>query len=295
MSARFAVIVNAASGSRSTQHKLRQLRRVFALHNAQPEFFLAHGSGALLSAVQKALTQGWETVVAAGGDGTVSTVAAEVVRAKAVLGLLPLGTLNHLAKDLKIPQDLDKAVEVLVAGHTVAIDVGEVNGRIFVNNSSIGLYPKLVRLRKKHEGWGRSRGAALLAAAIGVLRGYSFYEVRLEIAGQDTMLRTPFVFVGNNEYEIEGARFGARQQIDRQQLTLLVLRHSSRLGLLPIVWRLLFGGLRQARDFDVYIVDRARIDAKKKFLPVSLDGEVITLPTPLEYTLAPRALKVIVP
>ena len=81
-------------------------------------------------------------VVAAGGDGTINAVAAAIVDADKALGVLPFGTMNHFAKDLNIPLDFDGAIETIVAGHVTRVDVGDVNGRIFVNNSSLGLYPR---------------------------------------------------------------------------------------------------------------------------------------------------------
>ena len=87
--------------------------------------------------------------MAAGGDGTINSVASAVVGSEKSLGVLPFGTMNHFAKDLHIPLDLEGAVNTIVAGHKTKVDVGEVNGRIFLNNSSLGLYPSIVRERQK--------------------------------------------------------------------------------------------------------------------------------------------------
>src|SRR5687768_14742182 len=96
--------------------------------------------GAALGEVtRESLRQGASVIVAGGGDGTISTVASILADSGADLGVLPLGTLNHFAKDLRIPLEMPDAIETIVHGHTMRVDVGEVNGRRFVNNSSLGV------------------------------------------------------------------------------------------------------------------------------------------------------------
>ncbi len=291
----FAVILNAGSGNKQTEEKLRQLREAFSPYRLNPKIFLAHGGQALASAVQKALAEGYKMLAAAGGDGTVNAVAAEVLRAGAVLGILPMGTLNHLAKDLKISLDLKHAIETLLFGRIATIDAAQVNGKIFMNNSGIGLYPKLALLRERHQNLGKDKWLAFLLALGGIFWRYSFYNVRVEIKGKDIALKSPFIFVGNNKYEVEGLNLGVRQNINGGELSVLVLRHSTKWGLVILAGHALFGGLASHPDFDVYSTNRARVDTTKKFLAVALDGEVITLPAPLEYSILPAALKVLVP
>ena len=157
-------------------------------------------------------------VVAAGGDGTVSSVAAGIFESPAALGVLPLGTLNHFAKDLHIPLDLRKAVAVVAAGHIGHVDVGQVNDRIFVNNSSIGIYPSIVEAREELRRQGHSKWPAMAIATLRVLRRYRGVTVSIDVDGQRRTWRTPFVFVGNNEYAIDGIRLGARARLDEGQL-----------------------------------------------------------------------------
>ena len=289
-----AVIINSGSGADKSEEKLRQLRGAFTAADAAPEFFLAHGGETIKIGVNKALAKGHKIIAAAGGDGTVSAVAAELLGQPAVLGILPLGTLNHLAKDLGLPQDLNQAVETLVTGRVAVIDAGCVNGKYFINNSSIGLYPKLVSLREKHRALGKNKFVALVFALAGMFWRYTFLNVRVQVQGRDISLRSPFVFVGNNKYQVEGLNIGTREKVDNGELSVYVMRHSTRWGVVILAWHALFGGLVEHKDFDVYSTGHARIDTRKKFLPVSIDGEVITLPTPLEYSILPGALKVMV-
>ena len=122
-----------------------------------------------------------ELVVAGGGDGTLSAVAAALVGTDTALGVLPMGTLNHFAKDLGIPLKLEKAVQTLFTGKIARVDVGEVNGRIFLNNSSIGFYPRIVQARKREQRRGRSKWVAFAQAAATVFRK-SAAERRVDMA-----------------------------------------------------------------------------------------------------------------
>ena len=153
-----------------------------------------------------------------GGDGTVSAVAAALAGTSTPLGVLPLGTLNHFAKDAGIPLDLRKAVQTVAARHSKRVDVGRVNDRIFINNSSIGVYPSFVESRERLRPQGHSKWAALALATADVLRRESEVTIRLEGDARGFCTRTPFVFVGNNEYLAEGLKLGARTRLDAGRL-----------------------------------------------------------------------------
>ena len=169
------------------------------------------GGAELEAALDAAVAQRPDVVVAAGGDGTVSMVGAALVDRDIALGVLPLGTLNHFARDFGLPLEIEAAVAHVVQGRPVRVDVGEVNGRIFVNNSSLGLYPDIVRDRERQQrrlGWGK--WPALAWATLAALRRFPFLSVRLSVDGREQHWRTPFVFVGNNEYLMEGFAIATR-------------------------------------------------------------------------------------
>ena len=142
---RTTVIVNGGAGSGHDDTLRAQVQSHFEAVGVAAEVILAKGGAAIAAQVDIALRAGVDVIVAGGGDGTVSAVAAALVDTEVALGVLPLGTLNHFAKDLGLPLDLGGAVRVIAAGQTQRIDVGEVNGRVFINNSSLGLYPEMVR------------------------------------------------------------------------------------------------------------------------------------------------------
>ena len=246
------------------------------------------------SSARRAVANGARLVVAGGGDGTVSTVAAALVGTEAALGILPLGTLNHFAKDLGIPLDVPGAAAVIAKGHTAPVDVGEVNGRTFINNSSVGLYPSLVYHREKREDQGRGRWVALALALSRVWRLYRRVRVSVAAGGVSRQIRTPFVFVGNNEYHLEGVRMGARARLDAGLLHVSMAPGLGRAEMLYVLGRALAGRSTDDR-LDTFSVPEFAIDARRRRVPVALDGEIALLPTPLRYRTRPGALRVCVP
>jgi diacylglycerol kinase family enzyme len=211
-------------------------------------------------------------------------------------GVLPLGTLNHFAKDLGIPLDLIDAVRNLATGVPREVDVGEVNGRIFLNNSSLGLYPDIVRDREKQQRrLGRGKWPAALWATLAALRRYPFLSMRLTVNGETLARRTPFVFIGNNRYTMEGLAIGERDHLDDGLLSLYVAQHPTRLGLLRFAFDALCGKLGSERDFDVLEAAGFEIDTHHRQLHVATDGEVTLMKPPLRYRMRPGALTVLVP
>jgi diacylglycerol kinase family enzyme len=235
-------------------------------------------------------------IVAGGGDGTVNAVASAIVGTQTALGILPMGTLNHFAKDLGVALDLAQAARDIVAGRTVAVDVGQVNGRVFVNNSSIGLYPEIVvRREEQRRHLGRSKWHALFWAALTVLRRSPLLSLRLGLDHRIEERRASFVFIGNNVYRMEGFDIGRRERLDAGVLSLYMSQRTGRRKILGLAIRALFGLLRQTDDFEAHTAQTMRLETRRRHLLVATDGEVARLQTPLEYRIRPRALRVIVP
>ena len=296
MSLRPAIILNASSGSDDKRETRERIAEIFKSRGLDAHLLLAHSGAEIISLAEQVAREDYEPVVAGGGDGTISAVASIIIHTKKRLGVLPLGTLNHFAKDLRVPLDLEGATLNLIEGETHAVDVGEVNGRIFLNNSSLGLYPMIVRHREKQqERLGRGKWLSLLWATLTALRRYPFLNVRLSTDEDHLVTRTPFVFVGNNEYEMENFNIGARTCLDKGQLSLYVAHRTSRLGLLRFALRALFGGLRNEKDFNALCSTEVWIETRRKRLRVATDGEVTIMRTPLHYRVHPAALRVIVP
>src|SRR6185503_11143696 len=140
----YHVILNATAGTGHADDTRRALEEGFAAHGLEGRMHAVAAGGDIVATTKRVIAAGAEVVVAAGGDGTVSAVASCVKGSGATMGVLPMGTLNHFARDLGIPPKLEDAIAVLARGLRVAVDLGEVNGRVFVNNASLGVYPDMV-------------------------------------------------------------------------------------------------------------------------------------------------------
>jgi diacylglycerol kinase family enzyme len=291
-----AVIINAESGANDKDSVRARLAELFDARGLDARIALARSGAEIVALARRAVQEDCNPIVAGGGDGTINAVASEIVETDRTLGVLPLGTLNHFAKDLKIPLDLEGAASNILDGRVASVDVGEVNGRIFLNNSSLGLYPSIVRHREKQqERLGRGKWPAFIWATLNVLRRYPFLNVRLSTDSEELRRHTPFVFVGNNEYEMESFNVGGRSCLDAGQLSLYTAHGTGRLGLLRFAVRALFGGLRDEKDFDAMCTKEVWIETRRKRLRVATDGEVTVMSTPLHYRVRPGALRVLVP
>jgi YegS/Rv2252/BmrU family lipid kinase len=292
-----AVIINASSGTDDKKETRERLAGVFASRGIEARISLAQSGAEIIDLARRAVEDKCQPIIAGGGDGTINAVASLVLDTDRTLGVLPLGTLNHFAKDLNIPLDVESALLVCLEGREAKVDVGEVNGQVFLNNSSLGLYPSIVRHREKQQQrLGRGKWPAFIWATLTMLKRYPFLNVRLSTDDQRLIRHTPFLFVGNNEYEMESFNVGARSCIDAGQLSLYVAHRTGRLGLLRLAWRALFGGLRDEQDFDAMCTKEIWIETRHpKRLRVATDGEVTIMTTPLHYRVRPGALRVLVP
>jgi diacylglycerol kinase family enzyme len=297
MSLPIEVIMNAGSGKDEDKDETKkQLAEAFRVNNLDAHFSFAESGEQLLEMAKEAAQSDYQTIVAAGGDGTISAVAAAIAETSKTLGVLPLGTLNHFSKDLNISAEPEEAVRVIAENHIEEIDAGEVNGQIFINNSSIGLYPQIVRRREKQQHrLGRGKWLAAFWAAIAVLRRYPFLLIKLTIDGKELRRKTPFIFIGNNEYEMDSFNIGGRKCLDAGKLSVYVLHRTGRMGLVRLALRSLFGILRQAKDFETFCTEEITIETHHKKLLVAFDGEVKSMETPLHYRIRPNALRVIMP
>ena len=290
------VIINAGSGSVLGDETARSLRERFIAYGIRANVHLATSGAEIVVLARHAARSDAGTVVAGGGDGTISAVAAELAGTGKALGILPLGTLNNFSKDLGIPQDLAAAVRTIAQGEPIEVDLAEVNGRTFINNSSIGLYPKMVaRRERQQQKLGRGKWQAALWASLRLFRVSPFLKVDIELDGKTFERRTPFVFVGNNEYEMDMYNIGRRPSLSEGKLSLYFLHRQGRWGLVMLFWKTVTRQLKQWKEFEAVATEHVTVRAKRRRIRVALDGEVAVMRTPLEYRTRPKALRVIVP
>jgi diacylglycerol kinase family enzyme len=263
----------------------------------------AAGVRADISDLPPAGTDGWldahakkyDVLVAAGGDGTISTVANAAIRNNKTLAVLPGGTLNHFARDADIPLELDKAVALLTRYRTGCVDVGVVNERLFINNVSIGSYARMVQERTRLQRLGRPRRiASMLALA------RSWWQLRsvtahLSVDGAELIRRSPLMLVGNGRYKVSGLDLGRRSDLSEGTLSLYVTPGSGRLGVLTFPLRALIGTLEAHEEFEVFEAASIGIHVAPPLVRVAIDGEVVTLKTPLQFHIRKKALRVLLP
>jgi diacylglycerol kinase family enzyme len=260
----------------------------------EPDIRIIEGAS-VRTAASEALAHGSTILVAGGGDGTVSAVASAIVGSDAALGILPLGTLNHFAKDVGVPLDLDEAVRAIAGGNIVQIDVGDVNGRPFINNASVGMYASLISERQAMQRLGRGKWLAHGLAAARVWRRYHRLHVFLRADGRERAVPTPFVFVGNNEYQLSGLELGGRKKLDAGRLHVCMAPGMPRRRVARMIIVAIFADICRLEGFESFSASEVTLDGGTARLRVSLDGEIITLDGPLDFRIRARALRVIVP
>jgi diacylglycerol kinase family enzyme len=292
-----SVLLNAAAGLRPGQApgEPARLRALFADHGMEAEVRELPGP-ALLSAAREAAASNADVVVMGGGDGTMSAGAGGLAGTGRPMGLLPMGTLNHFARDLGVPTDLEEAVRTIADGAVREVDVAEANGRVFVNNSSLGLYPAAVSLREAWMDRGRRhKWLAMGRAALATMRWFPVVRVSLHVRESAVDVTTPMVFVGNNRYETRLFALGKRERLDEGELWVYLARDAGRLGFVRLAVRALTGRLDDSRDFLGLGLQEVVVHDRRGLLEVAFDGEVDHLAPPLRYRIRPRALRVIVP
>lgn len=234
-----------------------------------------------------------DALIIGGGDGSIATVANVVSGTDIPLGILPLGTFNHFAKDLDIPLQVERAIEAIAAGDVRSVDLGEVNGEVFINNSSIGIYPYLVVSRDRlREERGMRKWTAMVLATWRTFRHFPLRRLHIRSGGMAEPYRSPCVFIGNNAYSLTGRVAGKRERLDGGELCVYVARRESRWALFWLACRSLAGFMDQSEDLRAVKATEVEITSRTSRLLVALDGEVAMLHTPLRYRIRPHALKV---
>jgi diacylglycerol kinase family enzyme len=235
-------------------------------------------------------------VVVGGGDGTISAAASALAGTETVLGILPLGTLNHFARDLGVPTDLNEAAKLIATRTERRVDVAEMNGRIFINNSAIGLYPLMVVDRdQQQKRLGRSKRLAMIVASVRTLARFGHQRLTLIVNDEQARVDTPLLFVGNNDYRLDLGAPGQRDSLEGGHLSVFVMRKKTRAGFVAASVRALLNRARPNDMVKLEGVERLRVESRRGALAVSLDGEVVRAAPPLDYKIRKKALRAIAP
>lgn len=294
------VLINATSGSVTGKDDAvrNALSAGFADHGIAAELHFLPGDR-LKTAAEKArarvAARELDAIVVSGGDGTIRTIADVLADSGVPLGVIPGGTFNHFAKDLRIPLDADEAIAVISAGYLRSVDAGQVNEYVFINNSSIGIYPYLVVERERRRTRGLPKLVAMSWAILQAVRNFPIRRLSVTAEGWTERLRSPCIFVGNNEYTISGFQAGTRDNLDKGKLSLLMARHQSLAKLSLLALRSILGILNQSSDLRLTSLSALTVTSRRRQLLVAFDGEVEPMNTPLHYKIRPNALRVFAP
>jgi diacylglycerol kinase family enzyme len=290
-----AVILNkhsGTSGSESADSLANKITDELKKSAIEP-VILPIGKENFKSTIDTVYENDFEAIIAGGGDGTINSAAEISIKKDIPLGVIPLGTYNHFSKDLKIPLDLTEALKVIGKKEVRRIDIGKINNNYFLNNSSVGLYPRVVEKREEEiEESGAKKFWAMCKAALIIFVRYPVMDINIKAEGKEMRCKTTFVFVGNNFYRMDLLNLGARECFDTGKLSIYFPNTSGKLSLFKFILLALFNRLNQEKDFSIMETDDLILDSRKKRLKVSLDGEVIEMAPPLKYEIIPQGLKV---
>jgi len=290
------VIVNRDGGAAAKMGDalIPELEKAFA-HSGKTIEISAVDGKQLPDAIETAAKSG--RVIVAGGDGTAASAAQLLAGSDTELGLLPLGTLNHLARDLGIPTQLEQAADVAANGHPTRIDVGEVNGQVFVNNASIGLYPLMVRKRdalRRARGW--PKWLSTLPAAWAALERLPHHRLRLDWGKGERAIVTPLLFIGNNLYSLDSGDVGKREQLSDGKLAVYAVARRRRAALIWFALRALAGRAERDLDFETLgECETLTVRSSGGSIEIALDGELRRMDSPLEFRIRAGALTVMTP
>ncbi|TNC74312.1 diacylglycerol/lipid kinase family protein [Rubellimicrobium roseum] len=290
---RICVICNQGSGRNSREADAIQA----AMEVLGPRATLRRVRGQDIDdAARQAVQEGFGAVVAAGGDGTIMTVAGALLGSGRRFGVLPLGTFNYFARGLGIPEDPAGAAAVIRDGRTRCVAVGEVNGQAFLNNISLGIYPAILRAREDvYARWGRRRLAAHWSAAKTFVRFQRPLFLTVRADGEERRVRTPLLFVARSAYQLDSFGLAGTDCVAEGRFAVFVAPDTGRVGMFHKAWRLVRRSMREGRDFDLLCADEVTIATRSRHLTVACDGEKFRMRTPLRLRMRHEALEVFAP
>lgn len=289
------VIVNRGSGANSKVALTEEIAAAFKVHGWQVEFIMV-GRRDLQRLTRQTTRQAPGVIVVAGGDGTISEVAAACVEANRPLGIVPAGTFNYIARNLGLPTTVAQAVSVIVSGQVRYLDGGEINGRLFLNNAGFGLYATMSEQRERDERrFGRRRLVAFASGFWCLLSLHPLYIVELVADGQPVRRRTTTLFFGCNALQLGYVSAAAAECLRHQKLAIISLQLRRRWQIAVAAFAALVGRLDRAAMTEAFCARTVRVQTRRRVLKVAIDGEVVRLHSPLDVRFHPRVLQVFAP
>lgn len=297
------VVLNAGSGKHNADEEQAVMARIFEDAGRPSQFFQVTDASQINRFARKAVALASErggVVVAAGGDGTINAVASATLGSGCPFGVLPQGTFNYFGRANAIPQETADAARALMGASISPVQVGQVNGRVFLVNASLGLYPEVLADR---EAWkkrlGRSRLVALIAALATVFRAPPSLQLQIELEGRPIAKKTRTLFIGNNHLQL--AQVGMGDKLvgaveDDGHLAGIAVRHVGSWALLGMVLRGFLGRMGDDDNIESFAFRRLTVANKlNKSMKIALDGEVMRMRAPLVFEVSPTPLLLLMP
>lgn len=295
-SSQICVLLNDTSGKKEAGPTAEEMQSVFERFSLSPRVVHLDPSRSFRDSVSSLTADGHRTIIAAGGDGTISGVAQALLGTSCRFGILPRGTFNYFARSLDIPQDLETAVKVIAQGHVRSLRVAMLNDTVFLNNANFGLYPQVLRSREDiYNFWGRSRAAAYWSALKVLFQWPRPLILTITTNGTSQTYRTPMIFVLNNAFQLRQMGMDGVDCIQNGKLAMLIAPDQGRLGMLRSAAAMLMGRAAKHRDFHLVCSDTFEVSSRRKKLLVACDGERRRMAGPFRLGLSEKTLDIIVP
>ncbi len=290
------VILNAGSGSQRTNEVCEIIARVFKESGRSFHISVVRGEKIGRLAREKAAGD-CEILVAGGGDGTICGVAEASLGRGKLLGVLPLGTFNYFAKNLGIPLDPEEAARVILNGQPVRAPVLDLDGRLILNNTSIGIHPAvLLKRRKLYQRWGRNQLNAYLSVVLTAFQPPPRLRVRLATEEGEVVRETPLVMICSNAFQMETFGLAGMECLQSGKFALYVARMAGRATIFRLGLRVVMKRLRVEIDYETICASDVTIETlRRRRLRAAVDGELEVLKSPLRFRVAPQELQVLAP
>jgi diacylglycerol kinase family enzyme len=295
-----AVILNVGSGHRDAAACEQEIRAGFEAHGREYRIYVAASAAQVEQQTRQVIAQARRNplvIAAAGGDGTINLVAGLVLEEDLPFAVIPLGTFNYFARDLGIPLEPRAAAEAIAGGRVRRVHVARVNGHLFLNNASFGLYRKLLEQREHDkQRFGRYKIVAVLSALATLWQYRQVYTLRMELDGKAVTLRTPMLFFGLNSLQLEKLDLDVASCTNAGQMAVIALRPSGSWHLVGLALRGVLQGLRDSPELRSYGASQVVVEQPgRRTTRVAVDGETFECSLPLRFEVMRDALQVVVP
>lgn len=289
-----AIIVNAKIHNRNPFEQ-KNLDQLAAKYHLTYELYICKPNQ-IGATIQSLLNKIFHVFLIAGGDGTIHAAVQKLVDTDIPIAILPVGTFNHFAKELNLINDLAHTFKLIALQHIRQVDVGEVNGQIFINNSSIGFYSHVLKLKEKYQDYfAQNKFLKIIFTAFNIFNVIPIYQLKINIEGEEMMIDTCLVFIGNNYYHLDLTNMGNRAELTGGQLSVYLLKCKSRWQMIRCIFAKIFNTAAKEKYLFETATNHLTIASQSKYINIIVDGELIKLKSPLNYIIHPKKLSVIVP